>query len=65
MWREINFGESRILKFAILIDLDGLNFEFDEFLQFLKAEISQINKWQKLQFYSLQILKNWFIMKSI
>ena len=42
--REINFWDSRSAKAAILTHLEGLNFDFYEFLQFLKAEIYQMNK---------------------
>ena len=36
--REINFEDSRSAKFAILPHLEALNFDFYEFLHFLKAE---------------------------
>ena len=36
--REINFGGSRSAKSATLTHLDSLNFYFNEFLHFLKAE---------------------------
>ena len=39
---ETNFGESRSAKSAILINLEAHNFEFYDFLHFLKAEIDQI-----------------------
>ena len=42
--REINFGDSRSAKSAILTHLEALNFDFYEFLHFLKAEIYQMNK---------------------
>ena len=42
--REIKVGESRDSKFAIFTHLEALNFDFYGFLQFLKAEIYQINK---------------------
>ena len=54
--REINFGDSRSAKSAILIHLEALKFDFNEFLQFLEAEFYQINKiqspkkWQKWTF---------------
>ena len=38
VFREINFGDSRSAKSAIFTDLEALNFDFDEFLQFLKVE---------------------------
>ena len=42
--REINFVDSRIVKSAILTHLQALNFDYQEFLHFLKAEVYQINK---------------------
>ena len=36
---EINFGQSRSAKSAILAHLKALNFDFYEFLYFLKAEV--------------------------
>ena len=53
--REINFKDCGNAKFAILTHLEALNFDFNDFLHFLKAEIDQINKnsdlkWQKRQF---------------
>ena len=42
--REIKFRDSRSEKSAILTNLEALNFEFYEFLHYLKAEIYQINK---------------------
>ena len=44
--REINFGDSRCAKSAILTHLEVLNFDNDEFLLFLKGEIYKINKIQ-------------------
>ena len=41
--REINFGDSRSAKSAILTHLETLNFDLYEFLHFLKAETYQIN----------------------
>ena len=49
--REINFEDSRSAKSAILTHLEALNFDFYEFLHFLKAEIYQINKIQSPYFY--------------
>ena len=46
--REINFGDSRSAKSAISTHLEGLNFDFHEFLNFLKAENYQIDKIQRL-----------------
>ena len=37
--REINFGDSRSAKSAILNNSQALNFDFNEFLHFLKEEI--------------------------
>ena len=54
--REINFGDSRSAKSAILTHLEALKFDFYEFLHFQKAENHQINliqspkKWQKRHF---------------
>ena len=45
--REINFWDSKNAKLAILTHLEALNFDFQEFLHFLKGEIDQINKNQK------------------
>ena len=42
--REINFEDSRSAQLAILPHLEALNFDFCEFLHFLKAEIYQMNK---------------------
>jgi len=42
--REINFYDSRSAKSAISTQSEALNFDFYEFLRFLKAEIYQINK---------------------
>ena len=42
--REINFGNSGSAKFAILKHLEALNFDFYEFLHFLKSEIYQLGK---------------------
>ena len=48
--REINFEDSGSAKSAILRLLEAMNFDFCEFLHFLKVkiyQIDQINKWQK------------------
>ena len=45
--REIKFEDSRRQKSALFTDLEALNFDFYEFLHFLKVEIDQINKNQK------------------
>ena len=39
--REIKVGESRRQKSVILTHLEGLNFDFHDFLYFLEAEICQ------------------------
>ena len=44
--REINFGDFRSEKSAILPHLEALNFDFYELLHFMKVEINQINKIQ-------------------
>ena len=44
--REINFGDSKSAKSAILTHLEDLNFDFYEFFHFLRAEIYQINQTQ-------------------
>ena len=42
--REINFEDSGSVKFAILPHSEALNFDFYEYLHFLKAEIYHMNK---------------------
>ena len=42
--REINFGDFTSAKYAILTQLEVLNFAFYEIMHFLKAEIYQLNK---------------------
>ena len=44
--REINFGDFKSAKSAILTDLEAMNSDLSEILHLLKAEISQINKIQ-------------------
>ena len=44
--REINFVDSRSAQSAISTHLDALNFDNNEFLHFLKAEIYQISNIQ-------------------
>ena len=57
--REINFGDSRSAKSAILTHSEALNFDFNEISHFLKAEISKLKynleslKWQKRAFLEL------------
>ena len=41
--REIKLGDSRTAKSAILTHSEGLNFDFYEFLHFLKEEIYQFS----------------------
>ena len=43
---ETKFGDLRGAKSAILTLLEAVNFDFDEFLHFLEAEIGQITKVQ-------------------
>ena len=42
--REINVGNSKSTKSAILTHLEVQNFDFHEFLHFLKAEIYQLSQ---------------------
>ena len=42
--REINFRDSRSAKSAIFVIFKALNFDFYEFLHFLKAVIDQMKK---------------------
>ena len=44
--REIKFGDSRSAKSGIFTHLEALNFDFRNFLHFLKAVIYQIDKIQ-------------------
>jgi len=44
--REINFWDSRSAKFGISTHFEALNLDFYEFLNLLKAEITQINKFR-------------------
>ena len=68
--REINFGEKRSAKYAILTHLGALNFDFCGILHFLKVEMYQINKiyspkkWPKWKFLDFLFLQNWFHVKS-
>ena len=45
--RDINLGDSRGAKFAILTHLEALNLDFYEFLHFMNDEIYQIYKIQR------------------
>ena len=53
--REINVGNSRGAKSAILTHLEALNLNFYDFLHFLKAEKqnSEPLKWQKTEILQL------------
>ena len=70
--REINFGDSRSAKYAILTNLEALNFDFYEILHFLKAEIDQIHKFQSPKMAVIELLdspklisrKIWMTKKS-
>ena len=42
--RETNFWDPRSSNFCHITHLEALNFDFYEFLRFLKAEINQIGK---------------------
>ena len=44
--REIKVGKFRISKSAILTNWEALNFDFCNFLHFLKADSYKINKFQ-------------------
>ena len=50
----LNFGVSRSAKSAILTYLEALNFDFYQFLHFMKTEIYQSNK-----IHSPKIAKGW------
>ena len=47
--REINFGDSRCAKSTISAHLETVNFGFDDFLHFLKAQFDQLDKIQSLK----------------
>ena len=55
--REINFGNFRSAKSAILTHLEAPNFDFQEFLHFLKVEIYQINKMQSPVLLEIELKK--------
>ena len=55
--REINFGGSRSAKSAISKHLEALNFDFCEFLHFLKAEIDQFNKFRATKIVNIAVLE--------
>ena len=46
--REINFGDCKSAKSAILTHLEALNFDFYEIVHFLKAQINQKSKYRIL-----------------
>ena len=46
--REIKVSISRVSKYATLTHFEGQNYEFYEFLHFLKAKIYPFNKIQRL-----------------
>ena len=61
--REINLGDSRSAKSAILTHLEALNLDFCEFLHFLKVEMHQNDifralKIAKIAFFNFDILQN-------
>ena len=47
IFHEINFWDSKSAKYAILKHLEALNFDFYEFLHYLKAAIYKLNKIQR------------------
>ena len=55
--REINFGDSRNAEYAILTHLEALNFDFYEFLHFLKAENSKSTKFRAPKKATTVVLK--------
>ena len=44
--REINFGEKRSAKYAILTHLDALNFDFHDFWTFLRLKSATLTKFR-------------------
>ena len=54
--REITFGDSRSAKSAILTHFEALNFDFHEFLHFLKAEIDQFDKTEAPKMAIIELL---------
>ena len=64
--------DSKSAKSAILTLLEALNFDFWEFLHFLKAEIAKLTKFRApkmakkavLELPGSQNLKNWYHVKS-
>ena len=53
--REINLGGSRSAKSAILAHSEALNFDFYEFLHFLKAEIYHLTKFIALKWQMMAV----------
>ena len=53
--REINFTDSGSAKSVILTHFEALNFDFHEFLHFLKAAIYQMNKFTALQMVKMAV----------
>ena len=66
--REINFGEFKSTKYAILTHLEAMTFDFYAFLRYLKAEIYQINKinsFRTSRFSKIDFMKNLNDRKSL
>ena len=61
--REINFGDSESAKSANFTYSEALNFDSYEFLHFLKAEISLINKIQKPKIAKNSIFRTFEFLK--
>ena len=57
--RETNFGDFRSAKLAISTHLEALNFDFQEFLHFLKAVIYQIDKSLLIAHFFSQFAFSW------
>ena len=55
--REINFKDPRSAKSAIVTHLEALNFNFHEFLHFLKGENYQITKFRALKMAKMTFLE--------
>ena len=55
--REIKVGEFKVSKSVILAHLESLNFDFNEFLHFLKAEFYQINQIQSSKNVKMAIFR--------
>ena len=53
--REINFGDSKSAKYAILSQLEALNFDFYDFVHFLKVENYQINKMRAFEIAKMAV----------